>query len=106
MLREMDGSISAVCQFAGCYISASRWKRVTSGARRRREAEFAMSNQRVRDLYDDIEDFERLLRDAESQARSEWAQDFVGDIYEKYEKYGADMFITDKQVSKLEDIVG
>jgi hypothetical protein len=56
--------------------------------------------------FDDIEDFEQLLRDAESQARSEWDQQFVGDINERYEQYGPGMFITEKQIAVLERIVG
>lgn len=61
---------------------------------------------RVSERYADIYEFERLLRDAESQARSEWAQQLVGDITERYEKYGHDMFISEKQIDALERIVG
>lgn len=65
-----------------------------------------MMSQKVSDLFDDDADFQQLLTDAESQARSEWQQDFVGDMVERWEKYGAGMFLSDKQLQTLEDIVG
>lgn len=61
---------------------------------------------KVGERYGDVSDFEQLLKDAESQARSEWEQEFVGDINERYERYGAGMFVTDKQIEILERIVG
>lgn len=61
--------------------------------------------QTVRQLFPDVTDFEQLLSDAESQAASEWEQEFVGDINAKYEKYGAGMYLTEKQREKLEAIV-
>ena len=63
-------------------------------------------SQKVSDAYRDLEDFETLLRDAESQAKSEWAQEFVGDIQQRYEQYGGDMFLSQKQIEHLERIVG
>lgn len=61
---------------------------------------------KVSEQFEDLEDFEQLLKDAESQAESEWEQDFVGDISERYEEHGGSMFITDKQIAALERIVG
>ena len=61
---------------------------------------------KVGERYGDVSDFEQLLKDAESQARSEWEHEFVGDINERYERYGAGMFVTDKQIETLERIVG
>lgn len=63
-------------------------------------------SQKVSDLFDDDADFQQLLTDAESQARSEWQQDFVGDMVGRWEKYGSGMFLSDKQLQTLEDIVG
>lgn len=63
-------------------------------------------SQKVSDLFDDDADFQQLLTDAESQARSEWQQDFVGDMVKRWEKYGTGMFLSDKQLQTLEDIVG
>lgn len=64
------------------------------------------ASMRVSEAFDDLEDFERLLRDAESQAKSEWEQGFVGDMNERYEEHGGSMFITDRQIETLERIVG
>jgi hypothetical protein len=60
---------------------------------------------RIADLFPDLSDFEQLLSDAESQATTEWEQTFVGDINEKYEQYGAGMYLTEKQREHLEKIV-
>ena len=54
----------------------------------------------------DIEDFERLLSDAASQAKSEWEQEFVSDLNERYELYGSSLYISEKQIEQLERIVG
>lgn len=64
------------------------------------------SNQKVSDCYRDVSDFEQLLADAESQAKSEWDQDFVGDLQQRYEQYGHQMFISQRQIEILERIVG
>ena len=59
----------------------------------------------VRTLFPDSADFEQLLSDAESQASTEWEQEFVGDLNAKYEKYGDGMYLTEKQREHLERIV-
>jgi hypothetical protein len=61
---------------------------------------------RLHEQFDDLRDFEQLLADAESQAKSEREQEFVSEIVEKYEKYGADMFLSGAQRDWLERIVG
>lgn len=63
-------------------------------------------SQRVSDVYPDTEDFQRLLSDASSQARSEWDQQFVSDLNQRFEQYGAGMFVSARQIEVLERIVG
>jgi hypothetical protein len=71
-----------------------------------RDAEEAEAMSRVKDQFDDTTDFEQLLSDAESQAKSEREQEFVAEMNDKWEKYGADMFLSEKQRDWLESIVG
>lgn len=61
---------------------------------------------RVSDQFTDPEDFQRLLSDAESQAKTEREQEFVSDMNDKWEKYGPAMYLTEKQRNWLEEIVG
>lgn len=63
-------------------------------------------SQRVKDLFDDPADFQQLLTDAEAEAVSEWQQEFVADMNERWEKYGPTMFLSEKQRETLEEIVG
>lgn len=63
-------------------------------------------SERVAELFEDTDDFERLLSDAESQAKSEFHQEFVADIRKKYDTWGIEMFLSEKQRSLLEKIVG
>jgi hypothetical protein len=52
----------------------------------------------------DIDDFYTLLCDAEDMATTDWEMDFVSDMKEKYEQYGGQMYVTEKQVVALERI--
>lgn len=61
---------------------------------------------RVSDQFDDPADFQQLLSDAESQAKTEREQEFVSDMNEKWEKYGPGMYLTERQRNWLEEIVG
>jgi hypothetical protein len=54
----------------------------------------------------DVDDFETLLSDATDQASSDWEMDFVSDIQEKFDAYGGDMYVSEKQVAALEKIAG
>ncbi len=49
----------------------------------------------------DIEDFDQLLEDAESQARTDWEMAFVSDIQAKYDYYEDDLFVSEKQLDTL-----
>lgn len=52
---------------------------------------------KICDKYPDDDDFEELLASAEENASSEWETEFVSSIQERYEKYGTNMFLSDKQ---------
>ncbi len=57
---------------------------------------------KVREAYDNLEDFKETLESAEANASGDWAMGFVADMKERYEKWGAEMFISDKQKDILE----
>ena len=59
---------------------------------------------RVKDMYSDDDEFEELLESADSNASTEWEMQFVDDIRERSEKYGGDMFVSEKQIATLEKI--
>ena len=59
---------------------------------------------RVQDLYEDTDEFERLLSDAAANAANDWEQEFVDDMQERWTKYGKRMFLSEKQQEHLERI--
>jgi len=59
---------------------------------------------KVKRMYPEIESFEDLLEDADSNAGNDWEMEFVSGINEKYEQYGAEMFLSEKQREILERI--
>lgn len=63
------------------------------------------SDQTVSALYSCI-DFEALLEDARQNARSEWDEDFITDLYDRWTKFGTDMFLSALQQEQLERIAG
>lgn len=52
----------------------------------------------------DIDEFETLLDDAEGNANSDWEMSFTADMRERYEDYGGEMFVSEKQLEYLERI--
>ncbi|MDD1625976.1 MAG: hypothetical protein LUQ26_00655 [Methylococcaceae bacterium] len=54
----------------------------------------------------DIDGFEDILEEADSQASSSWDVNFVTDMQERYASYGEDMYISDSQLKQLERIAG
>lgn len=52
----------------------------------------------------EIDDFETLLDDAEGNANSDWEMNFTADMREKFEDYGGEMFVSEKQLEWLEKI--
>jgi hypothetical protein len=61
---------------------------------------------RISEQFDDPADFQQLLSDAESQAKTEREQEFVSDMNQKWEQYGPGMYLSEKQRAWLEEIVG
>lgn len=59
---------------------------------------------KVIDIYPDDDDFEELLASAEENASSEWETEFVSSLQERYEQYGINMFLSDKQDEILKRI--
>ncbi len=57
----------------------------------------------VLDHYDE-DDFESLLLDAESNAATDWEEQFVADLKRRYEQFHAGMFISTAQREQLERI--
>ena len=57
---------------------------------------------KVRHHFDDDEEFESLLSDAEINASSEWEMEFVADMRDRYEEYGTGMYLSDRQLEILE----
>lgn len=60
----------------------------------------------IKDLFDDVSEFEDLLTSAEDNAETGWEMNFVEETREKYETWGKKMFLSDKQLSILERIAG
>lgn len=57
-------------------------------------------------LFDDDDEHDlpwlgAVLRDLQSEDLTEWEQGFVDDMTERYEKYGAKTFISEKQEEVL-----
>ena len=61
---------------------------------------------KIKDMYPEIEEFEDLLEDADSNAGNEWERQFVDGIRGRFEKYGGDTFVSEKQIATLEKIAG
>jgi hypothetical protein len=60
----------------------------------------------VADLFDDIDEFETLLSDAEAGADSDWETDFVDDVRNRYDEHGERMYLSERQLEILERIAG
>jgi len=50
------------------------------------------------------ETYEELLSDAEGQAETDWEVKFVNDMRERFDKYGPDAYVSDRQRERLEKI--
>ena len=54
----------------------------------------------------DPEEYAKLLADAASNADNEWEEDFVGGLKVKYDRWGTEAFVSDKQLEILRRIAG
>lgn len=53
-----------------------------------------------------FDEFIDVLDEIENNAKSGWDMGFVDDLREKFEKYGADMFISERQVEQIHRLLG
>ena len=60
-----------------------------------------MSKTKAKDWFADENEFRTLCGDAQSQARSEGAQDFAADMVIKAKRYGLETFLSPDQLSYL-----
>lgn len=60
----------------------------------------------ILDHFDDIDDFESALEQAEANASKEREMEFVDSIRNKYDEYGESMFLSDAQYSWLMSLAG
>lgn len=53
-----------------------------------------------------VTNYDEMLAMGIELASNPWERNFVADTSDKYDKYGADMFVSDKQVAALAKISG
>lgn len=58
------------------------------------------------DLYPRPGEFERLIEDAERNARGNWEDEFTSSMRFRFKRHGTAMPVTTNQVEKLEEIAG
>lgn len=56
------------------------------------------------EFFDDVGELEDLIEDARMSAETDWEDRFVKDIKSRQERYGLEMFLTETQLEKLENI--
>lgn len=54
----------------------------------------------------DIAEFDNLLDLADEGAKNAWERNFIDEIRDRYEQYGGEMFLSDRQRETLEKIAG
>ena len=66
----------------------------------------ANTSDRLRHKVPDVNAFRSLLNDAVSNARSEFEVQLANDMQDRFDRYGAEMFISDKQLEQIRKIAG
>ena len=61
---------------------------------------------KVIDEFDSATEFEDLLLNADQQASTDWEMSFVEDMRDRFEQYGMNTYISDKQLETLNRIAG
>lgn len=61
---------------------------------------------KVIDEFDSETEFEDLLLNADQQASTDWEMSFVEDMRDRFEQYGMNTYISDKQLETLNRIAG
>lgn len=59
---------------------------------------------KVCERFDSVSDFEVLLDDARMAASNDWEESFVRNVKWRYDQYGGNTFLSDKQLAALEKI--
>lgn len=59
---------------------------------------------KICDRFDSASDFEALLDAARMAASNDWEESFVRNVKQRYERFGTDTFLSDKQLAALEKI--
>lgn len=59
---------------------------------------------KVCDRFDSASEFEVLLDDARTAASNDWEESFVRNVKYRYDRFGTDTFLSDKQLAALEKI--
>lgn len=49
-------------------------------------------------------DFKTILLEAEAFANTEWDMEFIANLWDKYDAYGENMYVSEKQIEQLERI--
>ena len=53
-----------------------------------------------------VTNYDEMLKMGQTLASGQWEESFMSDTSDKYDKYGQDMFVSDKQVAVLARISG
>lgn len=56
---------------------------------------------KVCDRFDSPSEFEVLLDDARAAASNDWEESFVRNVKQRYDRFGTDTFLSDKQLAAL-----
>lgn len=61
-----------------------------------------MAKMTVKHRYPDTADFQQVLSEASANAKTDWERQFTDELNHRYEQFGDDLFISDKQLELLE----
>jgi hypothetical protein len=61
---------------------------------------------KVSQAVEDLEEFKVWVNDAVSNAEGDFQVTFANDMQDRFNKYGADMFVSEKQLALLKQIAG
>ena len=59
---------------------------------------------RVKDLFEDLNEYSELLEAAEVSAECDWEVDFVDGLIDKYRDFKGETYLSEKQLEILERI--
>ncbi len=65
-----------------------------------------MPSTKVSQAVEDVEAFKSWLNDAVSNASGDYEVEFSNDMQDRFNKFGGDMFISEKQLALVKKIAG